>query len=299
MTAAAGATMAGGPGTGAGGPLAVVCGGGRLPGSVAAAVVASGRDVVLFPIRGWADPAVVAPFRHHWIALATYGRLVRLMRQEGCRDLVFIGGAVRPALSELRLDWGTVRVLPRVARAFRGGDDHLLSGVARIFEDDGFRLRGAHEVAPDILVGEGPLGRRTPSARDTADVAFGLGLLAAQSPFDVGQAVVVAERRVLAVEAAEGTDGMLARVAALRAEGRIRTPAGVGVLVKAPKIGQDHRLDLPTIGPQTVDGVARAGLAGLAVVAGSVLVADPQEVARRADAAGLFAVGVTPPPEGA
>lgn len=275
----------------AGEPLAIVCGGGVLPALVARKVAESGRPVVLFPLRGFADPAFVSSYRHHWMALASYGRFCRLMRAEGCRDLVVIGALVRPALSELRLDWGTLRVLPRIARAFRGGDDHLLTGIAEFLEDDGFRLVGAHQVCPDILIGAGPLGAKAPSARDAEDIAIGMRLLAATSPFDVGQAVVVADRHVLAVEGIEGTDAMLARVAALRAEGRIRAPQGRGVLVKAPKLSQDRRLDLPTIGPRTVEGVAAAGLAGLAVAAGGVILAEPQEAARKADAAKIFVVG--------
>ncbi|NVO14014.1 MAG: UDP-2,3-diacylglucosamine diphosphatase LpxI [Rhodoplanes sp.] len=291
----AGPAAAGKPAAADAGPLAIICGGGMLPGTIAAKVEAQGRSVVLFAIRGWADPAVVAPFRHHWLSLARYGAFLRLMKQEGCRDLVFIGTLLRPSLRQLRPDWGAVRRLPRVVRAFRGGDDHLLTSFGRMLEDDGCRLLGAHQVAPDILAGEGLLGGRSPNARDEADIALGLALLAAQSPFDVGQAVVVANRYVLAVEAAEGTDRMLARIAELRDAGRIKLPRGVGVLVKAPKVGQDRRFDMPTVGPNTIDGVARAGLAGLAVAAGGVIVAEPQEVARRAAAAGVFAVGLAAP----
>lgn len=275
-------------------PLAMICGGGSLPGTIAELVEHSGRRCVLFPVRGWAEPDTVAAFRHHWIDLGAFGRFQRLMRAEGCRDIVFIGTILRPSILQLRLDWGTVKVLPKVWRAFRGGDDHLLSGVGRIFAAHGYRLVGAHEVAPDILVPEGALGRLTPSERDTADIGLGLELLQAMSPFDVGQAAVVANRHVLAVEAAEGTDRMLTRIAELRQDGRIRTTPGTGVLVKAAKIGQDHRFDLPAIGPKTIDGVARAGLAGLAAVAGSAVMAEPQELARRADAAGVFAFGVRP-----
>src|SRR5262249_47204618 len=194
---------------------------------------------------------------------------------EGCRDLVFIGTLVRPSLTRLRFDWFTLRALPRVLRAFRGGDDHLLSGIARIFEDHGFRLVGAHEVAPEILIPEGTLGRREPDARDHADMTRALALLAAIGPYDVGQAVVIADGHVLAIEGAEGTDGLLDRVADMRASGRIRSPLRRGVLVKAPKPAQDRRFDLPTIGPATVEGAARAGLAGLVVTAGQASLADP------------------------
>jgi DUF1009 family protein len=136
------------------------------------------------------------------------------------------------------------------------------------------------------------LGRERPSDRDQTDIATGLALLNATSPFDVGQAVIVADARVLAIEAAEGTDNMLARIAELRQSGRIAGASGRGVLVKAAKRGQDQRIDLPSIGPRTVEGAARAGLAGIAVVAGSTIVAEPDRIAAAADRERLFVVGV-------
>ena len=274
------------------GPLAIICGGGSIPRTVAEAVTQTGRPVVLFPVRGWADPAEISGYPHHWVALGQFGRFRRLASAEGCRDIVFIGTVLRPALTQIRLDWVTLRMLPRILQSFRGGDDHLLSGIGRILEDLGFRLLGAHEVAPAILAPEGPIGGRQPTARDQADIALALGLLQAMGPFDVGQAAVVADGHVLSVEAAEGTDRMLARVARLRKEGRVPAQPGAGVLVKAPKPGQDHRFDLPSIGPQTVDGVAAAGLAGLAVVAGATIMADPQRIAQRAGETGVFVVGL-------
>jgi len=273
------------------GPLAIICGGGSLPLAVADAVAGRGRRVVLFPVRGWADPAAVAHYPHHWIGLAQIVRLQRLARREGCRELVFIGAVLRPSPRQLRPDLGTLRLLPRIVRLFLGGDDHLLTGLGRLFEEAGFRLLGAHEVAPEILVPAGALGRRGPSPRDLADIARGLSLISAMGPFDIGQAVVIADNRVLAVEATEGTDHMLARVAELRREGRIGLPKKVGVLVKAPKPGQDRRLDLPSIGVRTVAGVAAAGLAGIAVEAEGAIAADLQDTIRAADAAGLFVFG--------
>src|SRR4051812_26826884 len=273
-------------------PLAIIAGGGSLPAAVAQAAQKRGRRVVMFPVRGWAD-ASVETFPHHWIALVQAGRFQRLARAEGCRDVVFIGSAVRPPLRSLRIDWGTLRLLPDIARSYRGGDDHLLTGVARMFEAQGFHIIGAHEIAPDILIPAGPIGHLEPSARDRADIARGLALLAAIAPFDIGQAAVVAANHVLAVEAAEGTDAMLARVAELRAKGRIPTPPGVGVLVKAPKAGQDRRFDLPAIGPRTVAEVARAGLAGIAVAAGGSIVAEPAATVAAADTAKIFIYGIS------
>jgi UDP-2,3-diacylglucosamine hydrolase len=273
-------------------PVAVVCGGGSLPATVADALVGQGRGVVMFPLHGWADPAAVERFRHHWIHIGQLGRFSRLARSEGCRDLVLIGTLVRPTIRQLRLDIETLRVMPRIIRAYRGGDDHLLSGIGRILEDYGFRLVGAHEVAPQILAPLGHVGRFAPTPRDEADITRGLALLAATGPFDVGQAAVVADGRVLAVEAAEGTDHMLAHIAEMRRGGRIRSAAGTGVLVKAPKPSQDRRFDLPTVGPSTVEQIAAAGLAGLAVVAGGVIIVEPARVMALADKANIFVAGV-------
>ncbi len=272
------------------GALAIICGGGTLPFAVADAVIKHGRRVVLFAIRGWADPKRIVDYPHYWTAVGQFGAFCRLARGEGCRDVVFIGSMVRPAIWQIRPDFKTLRLLPRIFGIFRGGDDHLLKGVAAIFEEHGFRLVGAQAVAPEILMPEGALGRERPNDRDRADIAKGLALLSAASPFDVGQAVVVADARVLAIEAAEGTDRMLARVAELRQSGRIAS--GRGVLVKAAKRNQDRRLDLPSIGPQTVESAARAGLAGIAVVAGSTIVAEPTRIGATADRAGLFVLGV-------
>jgi DUF1009 family protein len=275
-------------------PIALICGGGSLPFAVARSLEARGRRVVLLAFRHWADPAAVVRYRHHWVSLGQLGGIMRFARAEGCRDMVFIGTLVRPRVAQLRFDWVTLRALPRLLRAFRGGDDHLLSGIARIFEDHGFRLLGAHDVAPDILVPEGSLGSREPSAHDRQDIARALALLTAIGPYDVGQAAVICDARVLAIEAAEGTDGLLDHVAELRASGRIRGPERRGVLVKAPKPAQDRRFDLPAIGPKTIEGLARAGLGGLAVVAGEAIIAEPDRVARLADELGVFVVGVPP-----
>lgn len=273
------------------GPLAVICGGGALPFAVADAVGKRGRRVVLFAIRGWADPQRVAAYPHHWASFGQFGWFCRAAQREGCRDVVLIGSVVRPAIWKIRPDFKTLRLLPRIVGLLRGGDNRLLKGVAAIFEEHGFRLVGAHEIAPDILMPEGLLGRERPTAGDQADIATALALLEATSPFDVGQAVVVADTRVLAIEAAEGTDRMLARIAELRQGGRI-ADARRGVLVKAAKRGQDRRVDLPSIGPRTVEGAARAGLAGIAVVSGSTIIAEAGLTGAAADRERLFVIGV-------
>jgi UDP-2,3-diacylglucosamine hydrolase len=278
--------------TAGGEPVAVICGGGSFPSAVAEAILRRGRRPVMFAVRGWADPEMVARYAHHWVVLGQAGRFLRLLRAERCREALFIGTMLRPPLSQIRLDWPTIRLLPRVIGFFRGGDDLLLSGVASLFEEAGVRLIGVGDVAPEIIAPEGVLGYRQPSPSNRADIARALAVIAALGPFDIGQAVVVANGHVLGIEAAEGTDNLLARIGDLRGEGRVTTPPGVGVLVKAPKPGQDRRFDLPAIGPQTVENVARAGLAGLVITAGATIVAEPAKLAAAADRAKIFVIGM-------
>jgi UDP-2,3-diacylglucosamine hydrolase len=273
-------------------PIGLIAAGGVMPFAVADSLIARGLNPVVFALKGACDPVRAERFRHHWISVGQVGRAVRLFRSENCRDLVFIGTLVRPALSEIRLDWGTLRVIGRVWAAFRGGDDHLLSGIGRILEQDGFRMVGIRDVAPDLLMPEGCITRAAPDQSAAADIARGRDVLRALSPFDIGQAVIVIDGHVVGVEDIEGTDGLLARVAHLRAEGRIRAKAARGVLVKTPKSTQDLRFDLPTIGPRTIEGAGKARLAGVAIVAGNTIVVEPQAMIEAADAAGLFVTGL-------
>jgi len=272
-------------------PLAIICGNGTVPFAVADAAMRRGRRVVLFPLRGWANAQAVAAYPHNWIAIGQFGRFFRLARAEGCREVVLVGGLLRPAVTQMRLDWGTVKMMPRILRSFRGGDNHLLSGLAHALEGGGLRLLGAHDVAPEITAPLGALGRHRPDSGSEDDIDRGFALIAAMSPFDVGQAAIVARGRVLAIEAAEGTDAVLERIVALRESGRIALPRGIGVLVKAPKRRQDRRFDLPSIGPVTVARAATAGLAGIAVIAGATIMAEPERLIEAADRNGLFVVG--------
>ena len=273
-------------------PIGLVAGGGVLPFAVADKLVARGIEPVVFALKGACDTTPLSRFRHYWISIGQYGRLTRLLRSENCRDLVFIGTLVRPALSEIRPDWQALRVMGKVWAAFRGGDDHLLTSIGRILEQDGFRMVGIGDVAPELLMPEGCLTHAAADASASADIARGREVLHALGTFDIGQAAVVIDGHVVAVEDIEGTDGLLARVARLRKEGRIRARTGRGVLVKAPKSGQDLRFDLPTIGPKTIENAAAAQLAGIAIAAGNTIVVEPQAMVEAADAAGLFITGL-------
>src|SRR5690348_5421073 len=205
-------------------PLAIVCGGGVLPFAVADAVRSRGQEVVLFAIKGAADAARVKSYPHHWLGIGDAGKLYAGLRKEGCLDIAFIGSVTRPSIKHIRVSFRTLLMLPRILSGFRGGDDHLLSKLGRVFANCGFHVVAPHEVAPEILIGEGDLTLRKPSSSDENDIARGFDVLRAIGPYDIGQATVVVNQHVLSVEGIEGTDGMLARIADMRRQGRMNTP---------------------------------------------------------------------------
>jgi UDP-2,3-diacylglucosamine hydrolase len=271
-------------------PLAILCGAGAFPLEVAKEARLAGREPFLVGIVGATDPAIES-YPHVWVRIGEVGKLFAALRAHAIAELVMIGAMARPEFADLRLDWGAVKRAAGLAQLFRRGDNGLLVGLAQIIEREGIRVVGAHDVAPRLLAPLGPLGARAPSPEDEADIAHGARLLDALSNFDAGQGAVVGAGRVLAIEAAEGTDAMLARVADMRESGRLRFAGPAGVLVKAPKRGQDLRLDMPAVGPRTVEAAARAQLRGAAIAAGCVLIVERERLTRMADAAGIFVAG--------
>ena len=273
--------------------LAILCGGGAFPLEVAAEARRAGRAPFLIGVVGSSEPGIEV-YPHIWVRIGEVGKLFGALKKRSIAELAMIGRVGRPEFSDLRLDWGAVKRAAELGQLFRKGDNGLLAGLARIFEREGVRIVGAHEVAPRLVVTHGALGARRPSADDEADIALGAGLIEAMSRFDVGQAAVAAAGRVLAVEAAEGTDAMLARVAELRETRRLQYRGLAGVLVKAPKSGQDLRLDMPAVGPDTIRNAVKAQLRGVALAAGRVLMIERERCSREADAAGLFIYGFEP-----
>jgi DUF1009 family protein len=269
--------------------VALICGGGAFPLVAARAARARGERVLLLGLRGVAEAEIEA-FPHVWLGIGQLGRAFSEISARDIKKVCFIGGLKRPEFTDLRLDWGGIRRIPEILKFLRGGDDHALKGVIKLFERAGFEVIGVDALAPDLLASQGDMAGRFP-ADLAADLAFAQKFLADLSAYDCGQAVVVANRRIIAVEAVEGTDAMLARVAELREKGRWRPKGRAGLLVKAPKRGQDLRVDLPAIGPKTLRGAEQAGLRGLALAAGGVLVLDRAALAAQADRAGLFLYG--------
>lgn len=268
--------------------LGILAGGGRLPAQVAAAAHAAGRPVFIIGLDGFAEPAVLAPWPHETIRMGAIGRILATLRMHGCQDIVMIGPVRRPSVFDLRPDVEGTRILARIGRAAFAGDDGLLAAVVRVLGEEGFRVLGAHEIMQEALGPRGLLSRTAPDAAATADITRGIAVVRALGLVDVGQCCVVQQGVVLAVEAAEGTDAMLARC------GGLARPGPGGVLVKLVKPGQDRRADLPTVGPATLRAAAAAGLRGVAFEADGTILADRSASIAEADGAGLFLLGLDP-----
>lgn len=275
--------------------LGVVAGGGALPLRVAEAALESGRPVHVIAIDGFADAEAVSRFPHETAGVGEIGKMIDAFKRAGCDAVTFAGVVKRPDLSKVKVDFAGAKLLPKALMAARKGDDALLRVILEAFEKAGFEVLGAEAAAGGLKADEGVLGALSPGAEHAEDIAKALEIARVMGEADIGQGAVVCDGLVLAVEAQEGTDRMLARVAELPAEIRGNLQARRGVLAKAPKPVQDRRIDLPTIGVATVEGAARAGLAGVVVEAGGALVIDRAAVAAAADAAGLFVLGAAPP----
>lgn len=257
--------------------LALVAGEGQLPALVAKA---QAGNLVLCVPKG-SDPQVNNVFQRIDFRLETLGTLLSELKQCGVVEVCFAGAVHRPTLDPTAIDAATRPLMEQVVGALSHGDDGALRVILRLFEHAGFTIRAAHELVPGLLPPSGVPSRTKPGDHDGTDAARGADIVTAMGQVDLGQACVVADGQALAVEAQPGTDWMLTSLATLNLKGR-------GLLYKAPKPGQDRRVDLPTIGPATLRNAARAGLRGVVIEAGGVLLLEPQETLRIADEAGLF-----------
>lgn len=260
-----------------GAPIGLIAGSGRLPLLFAQAAARAGRPVVAVAHEGETDPSLAGAT---WVKLGQLGRIAAVLREAGATEAVLCGGIKKPRIRDLRPDWLGVKALARV-RSF--GDDAALRAIAAALEEEGVRIVSPLPLVPELLAPRGPLGRKTLSAEQREDAAFGLGVARALGSLDVGQTVVVLDRVVLALEAIEGTDACIARGGSLQAH---------AVVVKARKPQQDDRFDVPTVGPRTVEACAKAGCAALAIEAERTLVLDRAELEAIADQAGIAVEGI-------
>lgn len=266
-------------------PIGILAGGGALPAEIAATIERRGGRVQVVSLAGEADAAFEGR-PHVRVAWGEVGRIMTTLKVAGVRDLVIVGAVTRPDLWRLRPDLGLVVRLPAILKLITaGGDDGVLRRVVRVFEREGFQVLGPDQVAPELVGRAGPIAGPEASTGNKSDAGIGFEVVAALGPYDVGQAVVVAGGRVIAIEGAEGTDRLLRRLAD-------RRDTHGGVLIKRPKPNQELRIDLPAIGPETVTRAAAVGLAAIVVEADRVIIAGRAEMSARADTAAIAVLGI-------
>ncbi|SFK64940.1 LpxI family protein [Shimia haliotis] len=262
------------------GKLAILSGGGALPVMIAQAH----PEAVRIVFEGVAHE-MPEPVELH--SIAKMGAIWQALKDAGVDRVVFAGGLGRPALNPADMDAGMMSIAPRLLTAMQQGDDALLRLIIAVFEEQGFAVVGAHEVLPDLCAPEGIFAGPEPDDVALNDAEKAKEVLDALAPVDVGQGAIVAAGLCLGIETLQGTDALLGFVA--QTPDRLRR--GKGVLVKAPKAGQDLRVDMPAIGPETVRNAAAAGLAGIVVSAGNVVLIDQPALKEALDETGLFLLG--------
>ena len=268
--------------------LGIVAGGGSLPARLIEACRRERREFFVLAFKGQTEPDQIAGAPHAWLRVGAVGKAIKVLRTEGVAELVVAGHFHRPSLLEFVPDRVALGFMLEVGRAvFR--DDGLHKAAVRWAERYGFRVVAPETIDTQLLATEGVYGRVSPDADAWHDIERGVEVAKALGRVDVGQGAIVQQGIVLAVEAVEGTDAMIERA------GRLRRAGLGGVLVKVKKPGQERRMDLPAIGPRTVEHAKAAGLRGIAIEAEGAIVIDREEVARAADRAGLFVVGIKVP----
>lgn len=266
--------------------LGILAGGGELPLRLVEACQMQGRPYFILGFEGAVIPAVLENQPHAVVRLGAIGEALSILRNAGVKELVMAGRLKRPNLAALRPDAGGAKLLTRLGKSFFSGDNTLLTAVVDYLEEEGFRIIGADDILQRLLAPKGLIGRIAPTREAQKDIATGVRVAHAIGAMDIGQAVVIQQGYVLGVEAAEGTDALVSRCGQLKQD----IPYG-GVLIKVKKPSQERRVDLPTIGVDTITAVAKAGLSGIAVEAGGTLLVDQKAIGQKADALGIFIVG--------
>jgi DUF1009 family protein len=272
------------------GALGILAGSGDLPRRIARA---QGRKPHLVCAFEGIAPDWIAEHRHVVVPFEKPGLLFRALREAGVTRLVMAGGMARPKLRPLAFDRTALNLASRVLPLMRQGDDALLRGLAAVLEAEGFELVGVHDVVAGLLAPAGPIAGPVPDAGALADAERAAAIVRALGALEIGQGAVVEDGLCLGVESLQGTDALLDFVA--RTPVHLRHQRRRGVLFKAPKPDQDRRLDLPALGAETIRGAARAGLAGVMVKAGEVLLIDRDAIVEEAERLGLFVHGWTAP----
>lgn len=261
--------------------VGIIAGKGLLPVSVAASLTEQHSKCYIAALTGEADPELYHHYSHRFFNLGMIGAIIEYFNTSNVEYVVLAGGVNRPNLKSLKVDMAGSILLARALKQKLLGDDNLLKVITGFLEEKGFKIIASHEIltSDNMMITTG-----TPFPLEARDIDLGFRLLESIGEMDVGQSVIVEDGYILGIEAAEGTDNLIIRCSHLRKNAR------GGVLIKMAKRNQDIRVDMPTIGPGTIEHLARYNYSGLAIKKDQVIVLEPKEVVKLANKYGLFCV---------
>jgi UDP-2,3-diacylglucosamine hydrolase len=269
----------------AGATLGLIAGRGDLPATVLKAAKEKNIPCFVLAFKGDTDAALCGDTPHQWLPIEEIARTIEIFKEHNVKHVVMAGKLSRPPLKALQPPALAAKIVAKLGRALFSGDDALFKAIVSLFEEEGFTVLGADQITGDVLCPEGILTKATPDRQARQDIDRGIKLAKQIGQLDIGQAIIIKHGQVLGVEALEGTDRLIERCKDLGE----REPGGV--LIKAKKPGQERRIDLPAIGPETINQLAAAGFAGVAIEAGNALIINRAETIARANENGLFILG--------
>lgn len=265
--------------------LCLIAGSGDLPCEIANICTNNGIDLIIAVISKNYKKEILSTYNMQEFEFGQVGKIIDYMKENLVSHVVFAGSVNKPNLSKLKVDIIGAKLLLRFAKCKILGDDNMLSEIIKFLEGYGFKIISPQDITNEIIVSKGVLGKIKPKKIDLIDIATGKDILEKMSDLDIGQAIIIEEKYVIAVEAIEGTQELINRSKSLKRKNQ------AGVLIKSVKINQDRRIDLPTIGINTVEAIKAAGLNGIAVSAGNAIIIDKEQTIKKANELGVFIYG--------
>lgn len=264
--------------------IGIIAGKGLLPFSIADNYIKQGGDCYIAALEGEADLKLIEDFKYKAFKIGMVGGVIEYFKENDIQNVIFAGGIDRPAIHSIGVDRVGSALLVKILKQKFLGDDNILRIVANFFEEKGFKVLAGNEIFKNHEFESDVITISHPSIVDTIDIELGIDVLTSLSKLDVGQSVIIEDKYVLGIEAAEGTDNLIIRCASL-----LKKPQG-GVLVKIMKVGQDSRMDIPTIGPDTIKNLAKYNYNGIAIEADKVIIIDQEVTIRLANEHKIFVI---------
>jgi DUF1009 family protein len=264
-------------------PIAIFAGRGILPQMLIDDCQKKGRKFILFLLAGEKYEIDYSAFNPTTIAYGEVEKFLKILRDNEIKNMVFIGGVTKPNFSSLKVDKKGATLLAKIVANKILGDDSVLKTVMNFFEKEGLKFLAIDELLDCVVSKKSVLTSLQPDKENLEDIALGVKAIKSFSQFDVGQALIVAQKQIIAVEALEGTDSMIARCGSLSVDYKKNA-----VLIKMKKRNQSMKVDLPTIGLETIKNCVLSGIKGIAIQAGSTLLLQKDEVIKTANESGLF-----------